>query len=296
MLTADITCRQCGYNLRGLQETGDCPECGLRIALSLSKSVLRFSNPKWVKRLRHGALLTGVGWLGVLNVPALILLAASFASAKPLRVWLMFALIAFMLFAGILFTGGLLMAIRPPAWERQPTDKHCKFFIVLSTLMMIFIACRILWASLAGAFAFPSLAYNLLLTGGIITASALEYFRMRIVVSLCELIPDEPLASEAHRRGRSLWVSLAVLSLGSALQTVRTLLGVNLWMAGSRNAIVNVIGTTYLVCSLVIFVAAILYGTFLIGFSRRLTEEAGLAAKNWSAPKELSEVEQDLAP
>ena len=35
MITVDVRCVQCEYNLRGLSESGLCPECGSSIAVSL---------------------------------------------------------------------------------------------------------------------------------------------------------------------------------------------------------------------------------------------------------------------
>jgi hypothetical protein len=41
MITYDVPCAQCKYNLRGLSEYGVCPECGFTIADSLDQDMVR---------------------------------------------------------------------------------------------------------------------------------------------------------------------------------------------------------------------------------------------------------------
>jgi hypothetical protein len=53
----DVACRRCGYNLRGLQPDGCCPECGAAIGLSCYGDFLRFADPTWVETLAQGATL-----------------------------------------------------------------------------------------------------------------------------------------------------------------------------------------------------------------------------------------------
>ena len=58
VLWQDRACRRCGFNLRGLPRTGDCPECGLSIAVSLREPYLQHAEPNWVR-----GLASGVGWI-----------------------------------------------------------------------------------------------------------------------------------------------------------------------------------------------------------------------------------------
>lgn len=53
-LIADLSCRRCGYNLRGLREEGACPECGSAVGLSTRGNFLRFADPKWVETIAKG--------------------------------------------------------------------------------------------------------------------------------------------------------------------------------------------------------------------------------------------------
>lgn len=54
-IAIDLACLQCGYNLRGLDPAGRCPECGADIAVSTRGDLLRFANPDWLHRVKLGA-------------------------------------------------------------------------------------------------------------------------------------------------------------------------------------------------------------------------------------------------
>lgn len=54
VISTDLPCRRCSYNLRGLMEEGRCPECGTPIGLSTQGDLLRFASPNWVETLARG--------------------------------------------------------------------------------------------------------------------------------------------------------------------------------------------------------------------------------------------------
>lgn len=60
---SDIPCRKCGYNLRGLNVGGRCPECGSPVGLSVQGDLLRFADPNWLMTLRKGVNLILIGVL-----------------------------------------------------------------------------------------------------------------------------------------------------------------------------------------------------------------------------------------
>jgi len=56
-IDVDRACATCGYNLRGLQPAGVCPECGSLVSESLGNEALEWRDEWWVKRLRAGCVL-----------------------------------------------------------------------------------------------------------------------------------------------------------------------------------------------------------------------------------------------
>jgi hypothetical protein len=54
-ITDDVPCRRCQYNLRGLDSSALCPECGSPVELSIKGDLIRHSDPQWIARLVRGA-------------------------------------------------------------------------------------------------------------------------------------------------------------------------------------------------------------------------------------------------
>lgn len=61
-LAEDVTCRGCGYNLRGLARDAVCPECSRPVEHSIREE-LRFSDPAWLHRVGLGMLIALAGFL-----------------------------------------------------------------------------------------------------------------------------------------------------------------------------------------------------------------------------------------
>jgi hypothetical protein len=60
MITSDLPCLECGYNLRGLPRYGRCPECGVDVGPSvdrLNARTLADADARWLRRLSEGSIV-----------------------------------------------------------------------------------------------------------------------------------------------------------------------------------------------------------------------------------------------
>lgn len=55
LVIADLPCRKCSYNVRGLPVASRCPECGAPVGVSVNGDLLRYSEPQWLQNLSKGA-------------------------------------------------------------------------------------------------------------------------------------------------------------------------------------------------------------------------------------------------
>jgi hypothetical protein len=84
-------CLQCGYALRGLDTTRNCPECGAPIRNSLMGNLLEFSSKEYVGNLHRGVLLILVatlaqlvlGFLAIIALVVLMTITFSPGAAPP---------------------------------------------------------------------------------------------------------------------------------------------------------------------------------------------------------------------
>jgi hypothetical protein len=90
LATQDVPCLRCGYNLRGLQPHGVCPECGAPIERSLHGNLLRYSAPEYVATLHTGLLCILVAIL-TLVAGAMLMFTAGIAAEMflPDEQWLL---------------------------------------------------------------------------------------------------------------------------------------------------------------------------------------------------------------
>ena len=60
-LGVSLPCEVCGYDLRGLDRTGVCPECATPVANSIRTERLQFANGAWLATLHRGAKMVIAG-------------------------------------------------------------------------------------------------------------------------------------------------------------------------------------------------------------------------------------------
>src|SRR4051812_31379699 len=69
---SDLSCRNCGYNLRGLKCDGHCPECGGWIAFTVRGDALYYSDAEWLDAVGQSIKTMQILlWLPLTLVPLL---------------------------------------------------------------------------------------------------------------------------------------------------------------------------------------------------------------------------------
>lgn len=99
-IAADIPCRQCGYNLRGLTEAHRCPECGAAVGLSTRGDLLRFAEPGWVERIARGGQMV-MGGLTAIVLGMFMLVCAGMVTGGLMATGARPAMLALPVIAGI---------------------------------------------------------------------------------------------------------------------------------------------------------------------------------------------------
>lgn len=76
-IAEDLSCLNCGYNLRGLSPQGRCPECGDAISFSLSTANNPVADREWI-----GHTVVGVRMYSVTLVSVVVLIVGSVAARR----------------------------------------------------------------------------------------------------------------------------------------------------------------------------------------------------------------------
>ena len=111
---AELRCVGCGYDLRGLESQGVCPECATPIERSVAGNLLAYADPEWVARVakgqRHVSLGINLTLFGLL-VGILLMLAAGLAMAFLDFDLGVFETVILFILRGVMLTGLIVASI-----------------------------------------------------------------------------------------------------------------------------------------------------------------------------------------
>lgn len=138
-VTDDRCCAGCGYNLRGLSTSGECPECGAPIWPAFTERAILMASPEWLGRLRSGTALIGAAGAIVLW---LSMLARGIAQTPFVR---NIAFLSTMGIAAVLATLGVWFVTTPNTAVREPVP-HRRHAIRARTAMLASLAGGV-WAA-----------------------------------------------------------------------------------------------------------------------------------------------------
>lgn len=220
-----LLCVSCGYDLRGLDPAGTCPECGTPIARSRQGDRLAAADPRWLARMARGqrwlanamriALLSLVAYL---VGTAIIVLAYAYESIRGRVTWVdldrvvgvawfvgTFGLLVIVTLSAIVGAIGLFLVTMqdPREQQREPLLSARRVARCSATGFVAACAVAATLRSIAwfGGPALTLLHVLTILTIGLTLTGALVGL-MRWLSSLARRAPAPKLASETARRAK----------------------------------------------------------------------------------------------
>jgi hypothetical protein len=271
IVTTDVPCRKCQYNLRSLPIDGRCPECGTPVGFSTKGDLIRYSDPTWTDTLRRGINCI---ILGVLVAVVGGILAAFLFRGNPIPMILSsFA-------SSILFlVGAWLLTMPDPSGlgeDKYGTSRKLIRITLLVGLVnhLLTFAQQTMVMPPDARFLVQSLAGLASLVGVVGQFAMLNYLG-----KLARRIPDFKIADRAHFLMYALGITYGlfiVLGLIAALSLrgART--------AGPPAGLVAV-GCIAGLMALALIVFGVMYLFMLDKLGKRLKEQAALARQTWAA-------------
>lgn len=207
-VAADMPCRRCGYNLRGLPRTGQCPECSASVARSLRGNVLEVADPAYLHRLRRGAVFVEISILTLVALPLVGFTVAIFSSVLPSvggeigSVVLGASAVLALLASILILIGWFMLTERDPGHLGPDISDRSRMVTRIAT-----IVCAAAWLLVAGAATLSAFGrggagvnFALILSGAMIVLTISLCIQIvasiRYIEHLARRVPDVRLETE----------------------------------------------------------------------------------------------------
>lgn len=276
-LIADIACRRCGYNLRGLREEGACPECGSAVGLSTRGDFLRFASPTWVNKLAFG--LSIILWsilFSILSYCAVFSVAALAPGMAP-------ATLILVLLANLVgFIGAWLLTEADPSALGE--DRYAKARKIARIGLFVSVGLSLTEVIQSVLPSSPAIITTFEIIGMGLGAVALigEFFLFVYIEHLALRIPDPKLASRSRLLRWTIVIATGSLILSKLMQNISASL--------KSNALEVAVAIPAIFGSLLLLAFGVACLFFYFRLSRVIREQAGLAQTTWARDVALAEV------
>ena len=219
----DLSCMICGYNLRGLQTAGACPECGTDVGRSLQGDLLKFADQSWLGGVYNGTrLLGGANLLLVICLLAFILmpfLIRSPQSTGTAAIVIVFVTVLRVLLpATILFTmiGAWLITRQEPRLYLAEEVTSSRILARASVLLML-ISCAL-------AYAYPGMLRPYVRVVMLISFVVALMSCLRHLTAIGRRIPEQKLVEQARKRQKGIFRIGIALGLFYAAHLITSVL------------------------------------------------------------------------
>jgi hypothetical protein len=265
LISWDVPCRKCHYNLRGLNAGGVCPECGTPISFSMQQDQLEFCDPHWLDKLHRGTVLVLIG-IGIAVLGGVVggLLGGSRRGGDAQPITLVIGLATYV----CNLIGSWLMTEPDPSGlgeDRYGTSRKIIRFTLLAGVVAQAIELVTAVVTISSEVATALLVVGVLL--GIVGLVGF-YAQFLYLAQLARRIPDDRLAARARFLMWAFTASYAVLIL---MGGVLLLMGAG---GGARSSGLMVFGCTAGIAGLALLVFAIMAILMLDRFRRQFRDVA----------------------
>ncbi len=272
VVTTEIPCRKCSYNLRGLHIEGRCPECGRAVGLSVRGDFLRYSDPGWVRKLHRGTRL--IIWAVVVIVLGVIvgvalgigLNNAVLAAALPVTA---------MLIGYVLYLLGTWLLTEPDP-SGLGEDQYGTSRKIIRIALLLGVVNQAMEIARQFAPIPEALRSTLTLIGFAFSVAGLValFAQLQYLKKLAMRIPDQPLANRARFLMYAIGISYGlVIVLG-------LLTGLLVGVGGPGPAIA--LGGIAGIAGLALLVFMFMYLRLLERIGKRFAQEADAAEQTWA--------------
>jgi hypothetical protein len=283
VVTYDLPCRKCAYNLRGLSLDGRCPECGAAVGLSTYGDLLRYSDPAWVFKLQRGAtfILNGIAVIviGMILIVLLVIggVVTTRGGGQGGSQELLGSLVSILGY-GLIVAGSWLLTEPDPSGIGEDQYGTSRKIIRITLAMGVLNALldfgvRVAPPPPAVFITFQVLAFVFGIAGLVGAFAQLQYLK-----KLALRIPDDSLAGRAQFLMYAIGASYGVVLLFGFLAVLATYGG----RPPGGMVPVAALGCFVAIAGLALLVFGIMYLFMIDRFRRAFREQASAARASWA--------------
>ncbi len=277
VVTTDLPCRKCSYNLRGLSIEGRCPECGSAVGLSVQGDLLRFADPTWVRTLARGVRL--IIW-GIVVIVLGVILAVVLAAAVPALV--MVAIVAPLLGYILMLVGTWRMTEPDPSGLGEDQYGTSRRLIRITLVLGVIDALLDVVQELITVPPAVRLALLILAVLFGIAAVVGLFAQLQYLKKLALRIPDAKLAGRAHFLMYGLGIGYGLLAVVGGSMALMVAVGPGPGAGGTMAPLMTAMGCFAGVAGLAVLVFAIMFLLMLERMGKRFGVEAAAAEATWA--------------
>jgi hypothetical protein len=279
VVAADVPCRKCQYNLRGLSADGKCPECGAAVRLSIKGPLIRYSDPAWVDTLRRGISCIIFGLVAMVVGGFLSgCLSAGSGNALP-------NVLVSLASSVLVAAGGWFLTTPDPGGVGEDMYGTTRKLIRITLLVRIvddFAQFAVQSGSLP-----PDARRMFLLVGTLAAVIAVigQVAMLNYLRKLAERIPDDYIAGRANFLMYAIGICYGtfVLIIGIGAMAVAGAAGSGVKPSAALGGSLVGLGCIFVITVIALLAFMIMYLLMLGNLNRQLGEQSALAKRSWNA-------------